>query len=62
MYWFLDFESRHDRGDVDTRALLREAESNWTALEDADILMEEQRNDGSWLRPWRRALAEYQGH
>lgn len=59
MYWFGDFESRSDRGKVDVRTLLSNAEDRWRELEDADVLMEELRNDGAWLRPWRRALAEF---
>ena len=59
MYWFQDFERRFDRGNIDTRTLLFHTENRWRQLEDADVLMEEQRNDGGWLRPWRRALAEF---
>lgn len=59
MYWFADVERRIDDGTSEVRTMLREAESNWRQLEDADVLMEEQRNDGAWLRSWRRALAEY---
>lgn len=62
MYWFADIESRIDAGTIDVRALLRAAEVSWTALEDADVLMEEIRNNGAWLRAWRRALAEYASH
>ena len=59
-------------GATDVRTLLRDAETNWTALEDADILMEESRNDGGWLRPWRslawwaddhsESLMDFAGH
>lgn len=62
MHWFADMEQRIALRQVDVRALLRQAEENWRTLEDADVLMEEPRNDGSWLRPWRRALAEYANH
>ena len=62
MHWFADAERRIAIGAIDVRTMLREAEANWLSLADADVLMEEQRNDGAWLRPWRRALAEYMQH
>ena len=58
MSWFADFERRYVSGEIDVRAALRSAEHVWLELEEADVLMEEPRNDGSWLRPWRRAVAE----
>ena len=36
---------------------LKTAERNWLTLEDEDVLLEEPRNDGRWLRPWRQALS-----
>ncbi|HXF23648.1 MAG TPA: hypothetical protein VN602_03965 [Gemmatimonadaceae bacterium] len=62
MHWFADVEDRIESRTADVRTMLREAEINWRDLEDADVLMEEQRNDGTWLRAWRRALAEYLTH
>ena len=59
MYWFADFESRFENSGIDARTLLSDTESKWRQLEDADVLMEEVRNDGAWLRTWRRALAEF---
>lgn len=61
MFWFTDIEARMARGKSDPRELLALAETNWRLLEDATppVLMEEPRNDGSWLRPWRRALVEF---
>ncbi len=38
---------------------LKDAETNWMRIEDASVLMEEPRNNGTWLRPWRLALAEF---
>jgi hypothetical protein len=58
MSWFGDFEQRIDAGKVDVRGVLMSAEQVWQELEEADVLMEEPRNDGSWLRSWRRAVAE----
>lgn len=59
LYWFMDAERRLSTGGLDVRGALRQAEAAWRRLEDEDILMEEARNDGGWLRPWRRALAEF---
>ena len=39
--------------------LLSAAEKNWLQLEDQDLLMEEPRNTGSWIRPWRRAISKF---
>jgi hypothetical protein len=38
---------------------LKAGEKNWLALEDEDLLFDEMRNDGSWLRPWRQALIKF---
>ncbi len=47
------------RGEADPRSLLQQAENNWLALQDRDVLFEEPRNNGSWVRPWRQALADF---
>jgi hypothetical protein len=62
MYAFADVEARISAGRTDVAELLSQAERAWLELEDLQILMEEPRNDGTWLRPWRRALIEYQSH
>ena len=59
MYWFMDVESRIAEGRIDVPGMLQGAETMWLALEDTGVLMEEPRNNGSWLRPWRRAVSEY---
>lgn len=38
---------------------LNVAEKNWLLLEDENILLEEPRNNGSWIRPWRQALGDF---
>jgi hypothetical protein len=38
------------------RALVRAADENWGALEEADVLFDERPNDGNWVRHWRRVL------
>lgn len=58
LFWFADIETRLDSGAVDPAALLRNADNNWRILDDDDVLLEERRNDGAWIRPWRRALME----
>jgi len=42
-----------------TSRWLREAEERWLAMEDKDVLLEESRNNGKWIRPWRQALADF---
>jgi hypothetical protein len=59
LHWFANFESRCAANGVNIAQLLRTAETNWRNLNDNDVLMEEVRNDGVWLRPWRRAVAEF---
>jgi hypothetical protein len=59
MFWFADVESRLSRGLTNSSALLRNADDNWRTLDDADFFMEERRNDGGWIRPWRRAIGEF---
>ncbi len=58
MEWFASIEWRIEHGVTDPSFLLSAAERNSLLLEDQRILMEEPRNDFSWLRPWRRVLAE----
>jgi hypothetical protein len=59
MFWFADVEHRLETGTATSAALLRNADNNWRTLDDADFLTEERRNDGGWIRPWRRALTEF---
>ncbi len=58
MYWFADVEVRVSNGQLDVPALLLAAEKTWVALDEKDIFLEERRNDGAWIKPWRRALVE----
>jgi hypothetical protein len=62
LWWFADIESRIDQGVADVNALLVAAEEKWTAIEKLKppFLMDEQFNTGAWIRPWRRALVEYE--
>lgn len=58
LYWFMDFEMRQESGQIDPDDVLSESEHVWQELDSRNIFMDERRNDGAWLRPWRRALAE----
>jgi len=60
MFWFADVEYRLETGSTNAATILRNADNNWHKLDEIDFFMEERRNDGSWIRPWRRALAEFQ--
>lgn len=58
--WFGKTEREvHDGGAALVREWLTIAENNWRELEDDEILMDEPRNDGNWLRPWRQALRDF---
>jgi hypothetical protein len=59
MYWFADVQHRIDSGALVVGSLLKDAEKKWELLDEKNLLMEEVKNDGKWLRPWRRALVEY---
>jgi hypothetical protein len=58
MYWFVDFEARIHTGRLDPSAHLASADGTWKHLDLNTILMEERSNDGTWVRAWRRVLAE----
>ena len=58
LYWFADFENRYCLGQIDANNFLQSVENVWRNLEDNQILMEEPRNDGYWIRQWRRAIVE----
>ena len=59
MYWFADAEHRIANGSLDVRKLLAAAEKKWLALDDDELFMEEPRNNGEWIRSWRKALAAH---
>ncbi|WHX48981.1 hypothetical protein QNH46_23525 [Paenibacillus woosongensis] len=59
MFAFADLEARINSRAVDVGKLLKEAENNWVTAEEKNILMEEIKNNGEWIRIWRRALIEY---
>lgn len=59
LYAFADLERRLHGREEDISQLLASAEQIWLELEDRRILMEEARNNGEWIRAWRRALNEF---
>jgi len=58
MFWFADAEKRLSDG-LDAESMLILAEEGWDKVDESGILMEERKNDGSWIRLWRRALREF---
>jgi hypothetical protein len=61
LHWFADAEHRIQNGAVSADDLVKEADTNWAIIEEGRpaLFMEERRNDGAWVRQWRRALAEF---
>ena len=60
LYWFADVEGRLAEKTISADALLKAADANWTKLDDAKVLMEDRRNDGTWIRSWLNALHGYE--
>ena len=62
LYWFATTERRITSAQLDVDAALEAAEGNWLRLAEAKpkVLMEELKNNGAWVRQWRRAIAEYE--
>jgi hypothetical protein len=60
--WFWRIEEKLSGPDaaMQTSEILKSAEANWRKVEDADILLDEPRNDGTWIRHWRQALSAFQ--
>jgi hypothetical protein len=58
LYAFAELEERIEHG-LDVSTLLKQAERTWLQVEDSGIIMEEMRNNGDWIRIWRRAVLEY---
>ena len=59
--WFCLMENKlDDEGRLkNADHLLINSEKNWLDLEDENVLFDEPRNDGSWIRPWRQALIDF---
>lgn len=59
MDWFQETERLVGAGQYDLNGILDAGEENWEKVEEANILMDEKKNDGRWMRPWRQAILEY---
>lgn len=59
LYWFSDIESQISDSNISPIKLVRDSDENWGTIEDEDIILEERRNDGRWIRQWLRALTEF---
>lgn len=59
--WFGKTEAELSQGDCAgiVKSWLKEADSNWADLEDDDLLFDERRNNGGWIRPWHQALVRF---
>lgn len=59
--WFCKTEQTLQAGNPRelVREWLRTAEDHWRNLDDNDILFDEVRNDGTWIRRWRQALIRF---
>jgi hypothetical protein len=58
LYAFAELEKELDNEER-IRGILQDAEKSWLYLDNNDVLMEEQRNDGSWIRKWRIAINKF---
>jgi hypothetical protein len=61
MYWFSETEFGLSNRSVTTEDLLTTADETWAVMASSKprIYMEEQENNGDWVRQWMRALEEY---
>lgn len=59
--WFCLTEKKLDDEDrlKSVDHLLINSEKNWLDLEDENVLFDEPRNNGGWIRPWRQALIDF---
>jgi hypothetical protein len=57
--WFVNAENELSTNPDHVRQWLRDAEQRWRKVEDDDVLFDEARNDGGWIRPWRQALVRF---
>lgn len=56
MYWFADIERRATNRDYNIKDSIKAAEQAWKTLDRNHIILEEPKNNGSWLPQWRRAI------
>jgi len=58
-FWSLDCELTSKSQITE---LLIKAENNWKTLDENLVFMEEERNDGSWVRQWHNAIRRYDAY
>lgn len=59
--WFGKVEAEINSSGISiVRDWLVSAETLWQQLNEQEILMDEPRNEGSWIRPWRQVIREFQ--
>jgi hypothetical protein len=59
LFWFADIEKRLGNNQPLAKDLLRQADANWSKLDEEKILMDERDNDGTWVRSWLNATNEF---
>jgi hypothetical protein len=61
LWWFsnIEMELSGNQAIEKVAEWLRGAEARWQILQDKDVLFDEPRNDGKWIRSWRQALADF---
>lgn len=61
--WFAQTEQELSGTDRRQRVAnwLKSADDRWGEIEDMELLLDERRNNGSWVRAWRQALAGFGG-
>ena len=61
LYWFAEIEGRLGSGAESAVEIVKIADENWGKIEKLDppLYMGDRQTDGSWVRQWRRALAEF---
>lgn len=59
--WFIQTEAALSGTDSigTVSSWLRDAEQRWEQIEQNEILLDENRNNGQWIRPWRQALSQF---
>lgn len=57
MKWFLDTENLLSTNPVAAGALLKSADTQWSRIEEKNLLLADRSNNGSWIRAWINALA-----
>lgn len=59
LYWFYNIEKILEENTATPEEILRNADRIWGIIEDQNILFEERKNNGEWIRQWLRALYEF---